>query len=283
MSNLSENKYKCRICGGISYNTTFNSRGFKVLECNKCHFGIVDPIPDEIQLSKLYNSSEYFATHMQYNYEEISEQEINDLIEISGKSHEKYLKKYLKPGSKILEIGPGGGFSLKYFQNKGYLVKGVETSDSSVKFARNKLHLDIDQNNFENFYDDKMYDIIMLNHVLEHFTDPNKAMKIIINKLVKGGILYVRVPNHDSYDRRKYKEKWPAYLPFHISYFSKKSLEKLFNHFNLGVLEITEFISEKFLEKAPGFIKVPLKKLIHYSGLTPFYNGRTITIIGKLK
>lgn len=283
MSTTQQEKFKCIICGNSSFTIPFNSRSFKVVECETCKFGIVDPIPDDEQLSALYNSSEYFATHMQYDYDKITDQKIKSLIEQSGKTHERYLRKYLLPGCKILEIGPGGGFALKYFKDKGYNVKGIETSESSVKFAREKLGLDIDQNNFENFADDQCYDIIMLNHVLEHFKDPNDAMRLLEIKLKKGGILYVRVPNHDSYDRRKFKEKWPAYLPFHISYFSRKSLETLFNHFNLYVLEISEFISEKFLETAPGFIKAPVKKLIHYSGLTSFYNGRTITIIGKLK
>ncbi len=282
MNHQSE-KFKCIICGNGSFKIPFDSRGFKVLECTSCYFGIVDPIPGEDELNRLYNSSEYFATHMQYDYENISQEQINNLIEQTGRLHEKYLAKYLKPQSKILEIGTGGGFALKYFQNKGYTVKGVETSDPSVRFAREKLDLDIDQNHFEQFKDDSLYDVIMLNHVLEHFTDVIFAMKLIVSKLNKGGILYIRVPNHDSYDRRVYKEQWPAYLPFHISYFSRKSLQKLYDNFNCSVSEIDEFVSEKFLSFAPAFFGSIARKFACYAGLTKYFNGRTITIIGQLK
>jgi SAM-dependent methyltransferase len=275
--------YKCIVCGGANYTVPFDARGFRVIACNECKFGMVDPVPADEALSELYNSAEYFASHMQYDYDNISQEASNKLITQTGKLHEKYLGKYLKPNASILEIGTGGGFALRYFKNKGYRVKGIETSTSSVKFAKEKLGLDIEQLQFEQYESDAAYDIIMLNHVLEHFTNLNQVMKLLVSKLYKGGILYVRVPNHDSYDRRSFKEKWPAYLPFHISYFSKKSLRKLFGNFNLNVLETDEYISERFLASAPKLLSGGIKKLVHYAGLTQYFNGRTITIIGQLK
>lgn len=279
----SPKEFKCIVCNNNNCSTAFDDRGFRVLECDSCRFGIVDPIPGEEELNRLYNSAEYFATHMQYDYENIQDEQIEKLVTQTGKFHERYLSKYLTSNARILEIGTGGGFALKYFKNKGYTVTGVETSTASVIFAKERLGIDIKQVPFEDFKENALFDVIILNHVLEHFTNLPGVMKLIVSKLNKGGILYVRVPNHDSYDRRVFKLNWPAYLPFHISYFSKKSLVKLFDNFGIEVLETDEYISEKFLSGIPRSLSNFVKKVVRSVGLTKYFNGRTITIIGKLK
>ncbi|HSZ72595.1 MAG TPA: hypothetical protein VK750_07950, partial [Cytophagaceae bacterium] len=95
----------------------------------------------------------------------------------------------------------------------------------------------------------------------------------------RGGILYIRVPDHDSYDRKSYGKSWPAYAQYHISNFSEKSLSLLYEQNGVDVLEIKKFFSDRINKTLTKLIqKSPLR---HY--LVNKLSGRTITIIGKKK
>lgn len=270
----------CIICGNSKFNVPY-SEAFKVVECQNCKYGLIDPIPTPEALYALYNSEQYFNSHMHHKYEELGEKELQKLIEKQGAFHFHYLNKILKQNSSILEIGPGYGLQLKYLANAGYKVKGIESSKNASSFMKNRLSLNAECSSLEDYNDATTYDVLILNHVLEHFTDVHIAMHKITSLLKKGGHLYLRVPNHDSYDRRKLKTKWPAYLPFHISYFSKKSLKLLLTKNNFELVNIEEYVSDEILKYSPNYLKRFVKYIFFILGISPYLNGRTITIIAK--
>jgi 2-polyprenyl-3-methyl-5-hydroxy-6-metoxy-1,4-benzoquinol methylase len=187
----------------------------------------------------------------------------------------------LKGKKSILEIGPGGGFALKYFADMGLRAKAVETSDSSSTFMRVKLGLEVENAMLETYDNLEQFDIVMLNHVLEHFLDLRGTMGKLYKLVAPGGLLYVRVPNHDSYDRRMMGKAWPAYLPFHISYFSEESLRQLFSQTGFEVASTSSFVSERFMHGAPTFARKIGRRLLRLLGREDQYKGRTIAIIGK--
>ena len=51
----------------------------------------------------------------------------------------QYIKKYLNPKKKILEIGCSSGFMLLPFKNKGYDCTGIEPSGFFNKFLKKKI------------------------------------------------------------------------------------------------------------------------------------------------
>jgi 2-polyprenyl-3-methyl-5-hydroxy-6-metoxy-1,4-benzoquinol methylase len=218
---------------------------------------------------------------MLYNFDTITQEEINKKVTELQAFHSAMLKGVtINPARRMMEIGPGGGFALKAFSNMGYDVTGLETSSSAVDFIKTRLGLQVINSSMESFDpgENGKYDLILLNHVLEHFLEPNSAMQKLAHVLNPGGVLYIRVPDHDSYDRKAYGKNWPAYAQYHISNFSEASLMQLQQNFGLKVLQVKKFISTqspvyiKFLSKIPGFNHFLSKK----------YNGRTITTIASL-
>jgi 2-polyprenyl-3-methyl-5-hydroxy-6-metoxy-1,4-benzoquinol methylase len=181
----------------------------------------------------------------------------------------------------LLEIGPGGGFALNYFRQKGLTVKGVETSESSSAFMRQRLGIPVENAMLEKYVDANTYDLVILNHVLEHFLDIHTAMEKLKSLVTPGGLLYIRVPNHDSYDRRQMGEKWPAYLPFHISYFSEKSLRMLYAQYGFEVILTSSYVSENFMKGYPAILRKIGRKVIQLSGMENRFSGRSITILGR--
>jgi SAM-dependent methyltransferase len=270
---------KCIICSHVGPQylaQDFNT--YKIYTCTKCKFGIVDPMPTEEELERMYNSTEYFTHNMHYDFETISDEEIRGNIDKFKSMHKEFVWKYIKPGQRVLDIGSGGGFALKAFEEMGLIPLGVETSAVAQQFAVHKLGLNVVKSSLEEFTTREKFDIIFMNHVLEHFMNPNEAMRIIA-LLKTGGVLYLRVPDHDSFDREVMKEKWPGYAHYHISNFSESSLRVLFKKNNIEVMAVRKYIAISIT----GIKRLILKKLPFQSLWVNKFNGRTITVVGVKK
>tara|TARA_B100000579_G_scaffold380605_1_gene348610 strand:+ start:7744 stop:8919 length:1176 start_codon:yes stop_codon:yes gene_type:complete len=138
--------------------------------------------------------------------------------------HQKYVKILKKLNTnknlKILDVGCGTGDMLYGLKVKGYSnLFGVELNKSRKKLASSKL---------QNIYSDIMkvkkikFDVIFLNHVLEHVVDINNFIKLLSSMLRKNGKLIINVPN-SLYENILYQISYHA----HIHKFSKNSLYNL--------------------------------------------------------
>ena len=61
-------EFICEICGNTKFNVPYTN-DFKVIECSKCKYGTIDPVPSGDTLDKLYNSKLYFISHLHTKYE----------------------------------------------------------------------------------------------------------------------------------------------------------------------------------------------------------------------
>ena len=99
-------------------------------------------------------------------------------------------------GASLLEAGPGHGLFLRWAQRRGASVLGVEPSKTFYQSLEAQGFTCLNQS-FERIQppDGKLFDIIVINHVLEHFYDPNDALVRCRKLLKKDGLLIVEVPN----------------------------------------------------------------------------------------
>jgi 2-polyprenyl-3-methyl-5-hydroxy-6-metoxy-1,4-benzoquinol methylase len=267
----------CLICGSSQLYVSETFDTYKVISCRNCEFGLVDPVPTAEMLHELYNSPEYFATHMAYNFDEITDNEIRKNIDAVKSLHRQNLAGIEFKSKNMLEIGSGGGFALAAFSEMGFTTTGVETSAPAALFATERLKQKVIHTPFEDLQVKEGYDLVFLNHVLEHFVDVDVAMSKL-NELVKtGGLLYVRVPDYDSYDRRSYGKKWPAHLHFHISNFSEKSLKILFRKYGFEVFRVQKYFSDRL----PTWLKMLVRRLPFRSLWIDRVSGRTISVIAR--
>jgi SAM-dependent methyltransferase len=95
----------------------------------------------------------------------------------------------------VFEIGSGIGCNLKHFELAGFDVAGIEPGEGFRKFAREKLHLQVEGCVLAELPRKPRYDLVLLVHVLEHFNSPTTALQHIRSTLNPGGRLYVEVPN----------------------------------------------------------------------------------------
>lgn len=107
---------------------------------------------------------------------------------------EALLQQHSVSAKSVIDIGCNAGGHLQYFQNRGCTVYGVDYDRERVQYGQAKgLH--IDYGGLERLLaSGHSADLIILNHVLEHFLNPINAMEWIRTCLTAEGVVYVEVP-----------------------------------------------------------------------------------------
>ena len=79
-------------------------------------------------------------------------------------------------------------------------------------------------------YDLESFDIITSFEVIEHINNPREELNNFHKLLRKGGITYVTTPNFNSILRYRLKSAYNVICyPEHLSYYTPKTLSKVFN------------------------------------------------------
>ena len=131
------------------------------------------------------------------------EKSVNKIYLNSG--NEDVLRLIVKPSSRILDVGCGGGSLAKILTANGHSVDGLTISNIEYKIAQ-EFVINIYLHNLENGLPDEMlhsqYDYVICSHVLEHIVYPDKLLKDIYLVLKPGGSLVVALPNIMHYKSR---------------------------------------------------------------------------------
>ena len=160
-------------------------------------------------------------------------------------------------GKKVLDVGCFTADFLELAQEKGAIGYGVELQKEAVKIANKKIpgrviQLDVMSANFPS----RKYDIITLQGVIEHVTDPRKLITRVERLLKPGGLIMLQTPNSGSILSRIMKKYWPPFEPVeHIHLFSRPALEKLLEQSNFEHISY----SAHWKKLAVGYVYSQLK------------------------
>jgi len=97
----------------------------------------------------------------------------------------KFVEQYLRPNSKIIDIGAGAGEYSLYFAKQGYSVKAVELAEENINAFKKKIpanaNLDLQQGNACDLsaFADNSFDIVLLLGPLYHISSPQEREKCI--------------------------------------------------------------------------------------------------------
>ncbi len=188
------------------------------------------PQPEEVDLSKYYESEEYISHTdskkglLPFLYQSVKKYSLAKKVSLISKLNEG-------KGS-LLDIGAGTGEFLKIAKDKGWSVQGVEVNKKAREFASKKevvLYENLDT------VLGSQFDVVSLWHVLEHLPNLKDTVTKIESLVKPGGTLLIAVPNFNSLDAKHYKEFWAAYdVPRHLWHFSMESMRKIISdEFNL--------------------------------------------------
>lgn len=137
-----------------------------------------------------------------------------------------------------MDVGFGGGGFLLKAGEIGWQAAGVDPDEVVIARARAQ-GLDVRQGGIEAYADHHEYfDVITLNHVLEHVHDASGALRHAHQMLKKGGRLFLETPNIDAAGHRRFREYWRGLeIPRHLVLFNWRTLESMLAGFNFAPIE----------------------------------------------
>jgi len=127
---------------------------------------------------------------------------------------------------KLLDVGCGDGRFLAKMRDLGWEVTGVEPDGLAVEVARERFGLDVHRGTLEDIrFPERTFDVVTMNHVIEHVPDPVGTLEECLRVLKPGGRLVVTTPNVESLGHRLFGKRW-FHLdpPRHLYLFSARSL-----------------------------------------------------------
>ncbi|HAL61300.1 MAG TPA: hypothetical protein DCP08_02710 [Chloroflexi bacterium] len=143
-------------------------------------------------------------------------------------------------GGRVLDVGCGTGGYLRLLRELGWEVCGVEV-DAKACAEAERLGLNIFPGHLEEAgFPADYFDLVRMNHVLEHLPHPLHSLEEAKRVLSEGGKLLIEVPNVKSLSARLFGERWYHLdLPRHLFHFSPRTLSSLLEKAGFAQVEIT--------------------------------------------
>ena len=182
----------------------------------------------------------------------------------------KYIKKYLKKGDKILDVGAGTGKYSIYFYEQGYDVTSVELVKQNINTFKSKLNnLDIPvyQGNATNLkiFKENTFDIVLLFGPMYHlisFEEKVRALNEAKRVVKKDGLIFI------SYCMNEYAIITHGFKENYI----KETINSLDNNFNIISKDndLYSFVRMKDINKLNKECKLKRIKIISQDGPTEY-------------
>lgn len=210
----------CEICGSANLHEFANIGHRKIAACRKCGFVFSNEFNPQ-KISDFYMSGH--ATPQTSGLEKDARIRA-DLIKTLANFRE------LSINHRLLDVGAGTGEFVAALHGlyPALEIYSVQKSKHAQDLIKEKIGTDAligtESADLENI--DKQFDIVTILQTLEHLKKPQKTLKTLYELLKPGGILFISVPNLNSYQvlLRGIDNNYCFSNETHLQFYSKKSL-----------------------------------------------------------
>ncbi|HEY0462104.1 MAG TPA: class I SAM-dependent methyltransferase [Pyrinomonadaceae bacterium] len=117
-----------------------------------------------------------------------------------------------------LDLGCGAGWLMEKLKKVGWAVEGLEWNEAAAETAREVTKCKVWTGDFREVDIPKgKYQVIVLNHVFEHFSDPKDALLRLRELLAENGKLVLFYPNPHAFGAGWHNADWfPWEVPRHL-------------------------------------------------------------------
>jgi 2-polyprenyl-3-methyl-5-hydroxy-6-metoxy-1,4-benzoquinol methylase len=142
---------------------------------------------------------------------------------------------------KLLDIGCGNGSFIERMNGLGWETTGIDFDKDAVKYCIKKGLNAIKGDLKDLSFPPESFDVISLNHVIEHLYDPADIIQECYRILKPGGELVITTPNAESWMFNLwFKDSWYALqAPAHLHIFSLKNLTALLKNKGFEISKAT--------------------------------------------
>jgi len=214
----------CDLCQIDDSRHLFESPDSRVVQCNRCGLIFINP--------RLKQESEKEAYADDYTLGYIAKQ-------ASKRRRARRIVKRIsrfKKGGRFLDIGCSAGFILEAARNRGFEPYGVEIAPDALKYAKEKLGLQVNNGYIEEArFPDSFFDVITAYSVLEHVLYPTKFLQEMERILKDDGLIEIWTPDIGHRRAKKMGLNWPAFIPGHLWFFTLETLGKILNKAGLQI------------------------------------------------
>ena len=272
MNNINLNKKLCPLCEAkanennivdIVENIWENNKN--VYECSNCKLYFIDE-PSQSEIEFLYNS-DFYARNNNIIYKFIDAK----MKYARALNRFNYIKKFIKKTDNlnVLEIGASDGLLLSIFKKENFNVFGYELNENARKDALKKYDIKMKDDFLKDKNIDKnKYNIVIMSHILEHFTNPKYILNSIHNFIGGGNdILFIEIPYTPNYKIVSKDDMKIFFETEHTVHFNEKNISLLMKVCNFKILDIcyNEYnINDNNLKKNIWLGKFDFKSSINF-------------------
>ena len=233
---------RCPLCGNEKLELLYGIGDQVIDQCPGCALVFLNPqpaCPDEVLYAEPYYRGACAAkAGGQENV--LDPARVERRLE-SCRGVLEVLEETLGGKGRVLDLGCGPGFLLKAAQEAGWEVTGADVSGFAAAYAREQFGIqEVYTGPLEGFeFQPASFDVVTLQHVIEHFRDPFTMVGRIRGWLKTEGILWIETPDIDSGQARREQARWAHIkVPEHLFYFSERTLRRLLTDHGFEVLTV---------------------------------------------
>lgn len=255
---------KCDLCGSNKIKFLFNLKDrmyaikgeYSVSKCSTCELIFVNPQPSDKEVSKHYPKTNYYSfkhmeepkiTKLLYDTYLLNKKNIfYKIILFPFKQHIRSCK--VVPNGRFLDVGCGNGDFLLKMKQTGMICYGVDPGQYDKKFAKDNDLRMISGTLKEAKYPSNYFDVITINHVFEHVTNPSEVLDELHRILKPNGTLILGTPETSSLARVVFGKYWVAFdIPRHLFLYSHKNIKQYAKKSNFKIVR-TRYTSSSPLQ-----------------------------------
>ena len=223
MSHASE----CPLCGG----SEFRQWRLGLTECRNCGL-IVSPMIWQSQFNEQMEDT-WFGD----DYEPERSYWVQRFESWNNRRTLSRLKTHSARKGRLLEVGVGSGSFLRAAQQQGFDVTGCDLSASLCGRVEKKYGIKMHCGPLSGLRDQAQFDVVVMNHVLEHVQQPTAFLRDVASLLSADGRVHIAVPNIACWEA--HLPGWTSYEPYHLSYFDPETLRRMVESAGLAVTHVS--------------------------------------------
>jgi SAM-dependent methyltransferase len=200
------------------------------MKCDSCASLFQNPWPSAEELGTLYPKD-----YQNYTRKDIAL--LSKFVDMQNRAVARNFVKKFGKNISVLDFGCGDGRFLKSLHDEGLkdLIGYEPHMRGDGVYSNAGYVLVTELSTLHN----KRFDIIRMNHVIEHLSSIDDTMRSLADLLAPGGKILVQTPNPDTLTRNIFRKFWGAlHYPYHTVLFTPEGIKAGAARWNLYVSSV---------------------------------------------